>query len=196
MVLKTTDDGLTWMPRPAGVTAALRRIRFPANAAVGWAVGDGGTVVRTTDGGETWVAQRTPGTLYDFGAVSFPRGDNEVGYLSIPGTAVLLRTTDGGIGFAEPAAGRPRPRSGRVSVTPSPATSRAVVSFELARGGNTQVRVFEATGRLVRVVACGRREAGRHRVPLQLGGLAGGAYFMRVDCGAVGFSDAGRFIVE
>ena len=47
-----------WLnPRPTG--AVLNAVAFP-NASCGWAVGDGGTIVRTTDGGTTWDSQFSP----------------------------------------------------------------------------------------------------------------------------------------
>jgi hypothetical protein len=58
---------------------------------VGWAVGDGGTIVKTTDGGVTWSAQTSPATgrlwavkAYD-GSTAMATGDN----------GVVVRTTDG-----------------------------------------------------------------------------------------------------
>ena len=58
----------------------------------GTAVGSGGAIFRTTDGGDNWVGQ-TSGTIYDLYGVSFTDANN--------GTAVgengtILRTTNGG----------------------------------------------------------------------------------------------------
>src|SRR5262249_35436760 len=43
----------TWTPQPSGVTTNLRDIHF-VDASRGWAVGDGGLILGTTDGGNFW----------------------------------------------------------------------------------------------------------------------------------------------
>lgn len=52
LIEKRTAEG-DWMAVESGVKADLFAITFPTPA-TGWAVGAGGTVLRTTDGGMTW----------------------------------------------------------------------------------------------------------------------------------------------
>ena len=66
-IYRTTDTGSSWTriaetPRniPILFPQALRAITF-ASPTVGYAVGDGGTVMKTTDGGGTWSAIPGPG---------------------------------------------------------------------------------------------------------------------------------------
>jgi photosystem II stability/assembly factor-like uncharacterized protein len=49
-----------WTPQVSGTSAQLHHTDF-IDASTGWAVGDGGTVLKTINGGETWTAQ-TSGT--------------------------------------------------------------------------------------------------------------------------------------
>ena len=59
----STGDG-TWVwqnPLPQG--NRLLDTAF-VNASTGWAVGESGTIIHTTDGGDTWVGQDS-GTIYD-----------------------------------------------------------------------------------------------------------------------------------
>jgi putative cell wall-binding protein len=62
------------------------------DASRGWAVGDGGTIIRTTDGGATWTACTSPtsASLYD---VEFVRGTTTGWAVGASGTVV--KTTDG-----------------------------------------------------------------------------------------------------
>ncbi len=87
----------TWVAQsvPAG-TSNLTAVAF-ANASHGWAVGDDGTILATTDGGTTWKAQNS-GTTDDLTAVAFPNATDgwAVGDDSNTGTALILATTDGG----------------------------------------------------------------------------------------------------
>src|SRR5262245_63898598 len=48
-----------WTDQPSGVTARLRGISA-VNDRVAWASGSGGTVVRTTDAGGTWLTLTVP----------------------------------------------------------------------------------------------------------------------------------------
>ena len=83
-------QGWYWQnPLPQGNT--LLGVSF-TNADTGTAVGDYGTVLRTTDGGATWLSQ-TSGTTGWLNSVSFTDVNN--------GTAVgeagtIIHTTDGG----------------------------------------------------------------------------------------------------
>lgn len=88
----TVDGGYTWSTSTYPVDQVrLRDVAF-ADAENGTAVGDGGHIVRTTDGGAKWVRQ-TSGTIYSLHGISLVDADT--------GTAVgdggtILRTTDGG----------------------------------------------------------------------------------------------------
>jgi photosystem II stability/assembly factor-like uncharacterized protein len=59
-VFSTPDAGRTWTAAPTGVTAPLRAITF-ADDEHGWAVGQLGTILATSDGGQTWQRQRSAG---------------------------------------------------------------------------------------------------------------------------------------
>ena len=75
-----------------GVGRRLRGVVF-INESLGWAVGDLGTIIATTDGGSTWVTQ-TSGVDKPLTAVSFV--DVNHGWaVGLEGT--ILRTTTGGV---------------------------------------------------------------------------------------------------
>ena len=71
------------------------------DASTGWAVGDQGTVVHTTDGGAHWTAQ-TSGVADDLTGVTFTDAQSgwATGVTSYPGsdsvTGVIIHTADGG----------------------------------------------------------------------------------------------------
>ena len=51
-ILHTTDTGTTWTDQPSGSSANLHDISFTSDALTGITVGDGGTILLTTNGGE------------------------------------------------------------------------------------------------------------------------------------------------
>lgn len=78
-----------------------------ANATVGYAVGSGGSIFKTTDGGDTWT-QQTSGTtmaLYSVFAI-----DNSVAWI-VGDTGTILSTTDGGANWVT------HPQSGVLTTT-------------------------------------------------------------------------------
>lgn len=90
LLLSALSSG-NWSEQTSGVTAALYDVDCvgPNRA---WAVGAGGTIVRTTDRGQNWTGQPS-GTTEDLYGVSFV--DESNGWVAGEGP-VILRTTDGG----------------------------------------------------------------------------------------------------
>src|SRR6185436_2177796 len=88
---------VAWQAQPSGATARLRGVSA-VSALVAWASGANGTVLRTTDGGRTWVPRRVP----DAAKLDFRDIDafsERVAYaLSIGAGAAsrIYKTTDGG----------------------------------------------------------------------------------------------------
>jgi photosystem II stability/assembly factor-like uncharacterized protein len=89
-ILKTTNGGINWIPKPCGTSVTLRSISF-INSNTGWICGDNGTAKKTTDGGETWNLQSvpTPNMLSDIFII-----DQDNAY--IIGSNVFFRTNNGG----------------------------------------------------------------------------------------------------
>jgi photosystem II stability/assembly factor-like uncharacterized protein len=91
-----------WEPQSSGVTGRLRGVSAMSST-VAWASGQGGTVLRTADGGRTWQARPVPGAeALDFRDIDALSTTTAV-VLSIgPGEASrLYRTTDGGATWDE-----------------------------------------------------------------------------------------------
>lgn len=86
-----------WTPQPTSVTARLRGISAISDAVV-WASGTGGTVLRTTNGGETWAAVDPPGAVdLDFRDVD--AFSDRVAYVLSIGNGEasrIYKTVDGG----------------------------------------------------------------------------------------------------
>lgn len=91
MLVVTVSSSLAWEPLPCGTTTTLYGVAF-ADAGIGWAVGAGGTIRHTTDGGASWVGQAS-GTSFNLYGVSF--ADANRGWVSAANDAIL-RTTNSG----------------------------------------------------------------------------------------------------
>ena len=92
-----TPPPAAWQPQASGVTVRLRGVSA-VSPTIAWASGASGTILRTTDGGRSWVPRRVPGAerldFRDIDAMS-----DRVAYaLGIgPGeSSRIYKTTDGG----------------------------------------------------------------------------------------------------
>ena len=80
-----------WQPQISGTTANLNDVYcLTENLVV--IVGNGGTILKTTDGGANWIS-KTSGTTSDLREVQFV--NSNIGY-AVGSGGVLLKTTDGG----------------------------------------------------------------------------------------------------
>ena len=84
-------DTRGWQPVPSGVTSTLLDIDF-VDSTHGWAVGQDGTIIATSDGGETWYSQAS-GFELTIRGIDFidPQTGWAVGHLGL-----ILHTSDGG----------------------------------------------------------------------------------------------------
>ncbi|MGD1046982.1 MAG: YCF48-related protein [Bacteroidota bacterium] len=99
-LIQWNGGGPNWTLQTSGTTNNLSAISF-ADANNGTAVGDKGTILRTTNGGTNWTLQ-TSGTTNDLSAISFTDANT--------GTAVgsggtILRTTNGGASWTSDSSG-------------------------------------------------------------------------------------------
>ncbi|HKI82224.1 MAG TPA: FlgD immunoglobulin-like domain containing protein [Pseudodesulfovibrio sp.] len=89
---------------------------------------------------------------------------------------------------AAPEASRPASMAVLYPSVPNPFNPRTTLSFDLARSSRVRLRVYDAAGRLVRVLADRPYAAGRHRVvwdgrDIKGRPAASGVYFPRLDAG-------------
>jgi photosystem II stability/assembly factor-like uncharacterized protein len=91
---RTTDSAQSWVAKVNGTTR-LRSIYF-AEATTGYAVGDANTVLKTTDGGETWTPRPVQGDVPAGNLTKVRCASAQVCLISTESGDKVLRTTDGG----------------------------------------------------------------------------------------------------
>ena len=91
IIWKTTDNGKDWVDQtPTSVSLRLNSVVFRTSQ-MGWAVGDGGAISRTTNGGQSWTTIHPVSS--GLGAVSFSTNQN--GW-ACGADGIVLQTNDGG----------------------------------------------------------------------------------------------------
>jgi photosystem II stability/assembly factor-like uncharacterized protein len=91
------DQNSNWVVQNSDTSYDLYSVCFPVDTMTGYAVGDYGTILKTTNSGDTWIP-RTSGTSVRLYAVDFPVVDT--GY-AVGQAATVLKTTDGWSSYAE-----------------------------------------------------------------------------------------------
>ena len=92
IVLISEDAGETWNTIPSGTTDNIWNMQMITNE-IGWMVGEGGTALKTNNGGLTWIQQPMPYPDAPYWDVSFL--DTLFGYVC-SSSGIVLRTTNGG----------------------------------------------------------------------------------------------------
>src|ERR1700745_1412257 len=89
-----------WSAANSGTTNNLNGVHL-LDSGVGFAVGDAGTILKTTDAGMTWspLSSGTPNALYEVYFFDATQG------VAVGEQGVIRRTTDGGAGWQSVASG-------------------------------------------------------------------------------------------
>src|SRR6266404_4282221 len=94
-ILFTSDQGVSWTPIPANISASLNGIGF-ANADTGFAVGDGGTILKVT---RSSTAALNSGTFRNLhGIAVLQEVQNRVAFAA-GDSGIILRTTNRGVSW-------------------------------------------------------------------------------------------------
>ena len=69
-------------------------------------------------------------------------------------------------------------------VPPNPFNPGTNISYTLPVSGNIVLKIFDITGREVKILDSGYKEAGRHTITLNAGSFASGVYFYQLSTGS------------
>lgn len=91
-IFYSENNGLHWTRKDAGTKETLTSVHF-INEKKGWIVGDSGTILATSDGGESWKNQKSP--VMDQKLLKVQFINENQGWI-VGSYGVILRTEDGG----------------------------------------------------------------------------------------------------
>lgn len=92
IILISEDAGESWNTLPSGTTDNIWNMQMVTEQ-IGWMVGEGGTALKTTDSGITWIQQPMPYPTAPYWDLSFI--DTLFGYVC-SSSGIVLKTTNGG----------------------------------------------------------------------------------------------------
>lgn len=190
-ILRTTDGGQTWshrlfkprFPQPDLGVARLNDVFF-LNQEIGYIVGreiSPGNfyelILKSTDGGVSWIKQDKH-IASELNSVFFL--NDTVGWASgINGT--LLRTTNGGVSFAD-AYIKPVQTFSLSQNFPNPFNPTTVIQFELTQSQFVTLKVYDILGRELNTLISETLHQGTHSVifDAQKHNLSSGIYFYQL----------------
>jgi len=106
-ILNTTNGGATWNVQYSAAYESLLRSIYMVDQNTGYAVGENGIVMKTTNEGTNWSQQNVISSfhLYDVYFASGTTGWVIGEYLGVPHYAAIFKTTDGGVNWNETSLG-------------------------------------------------------------------------------------------
>jgi photosystem II stability/assembly factor-like uncharacterized protein len=184
VLLRTSDGGEHWESLPCGSNRYLTDVVF-LDQQNGWMIANTDPdltsgILRTTDGGNTWTTMDTGG---DYWARNLAVVDD--GAVWVVGSGGVIRH------FETPESITPKeskfnlPHSYALSVYPNPFNPETTLAFDVPMMGRLRIAVYDVLGREVRVLADKVFAQGAHRIQFDGSALPSGAYFVRLDAGAI-----------
>lgn len=167
-IIKTTDGGANWSLLSSGTTEWLSSVCF-RNAQEGYVGGTDGFMMKTLDGGSTWSTEDNPlfYSTQDINDIAF-RNDHYIaigdgGHITRSGPVGILSLESDGPG---------------VELSPNPASHSVLINASEQMDLPFKVRVYDATGALIRAMDL---PAGEKRMNVE--DLTDGLYVVEVGRG-------------
>ncbi|MBU1937184.1 T9SS type A sorting domain-containing protein [bacterium] len=186
VIIRSLDDGQNWetiWSAPELINHTFWRIFF-ADSLHGWAGGNHGLMVETSDGGSSWHSyflENASGT----GVSGLFFLNSSLGWATDPGAGrdgKVYRYLNGG--FVAPTQTGTQPETIQLYPNyPNPFNSSTRIIFDLPKTGLVKLNVCDVLGRRVATLVNGVQEAGYHSVLFDGSNLPSGIYFCRLEMG-------------
>ena len=185
-IVKSLDGGNSWnIVYSNSAHDALYRVNIVGGNLV--SVGDNGKILVSQDMGENW-QESTSGITTDLYCLNF--ADDLTGY-SAGENGVMLKTIDGGFTWENMVytlhklEHRSSVINGNVTADnfkleqnyPNPFNPETKINFYSPVNGNTSLKVFDVTGKVVATLVNGFKNAGSHTVTFSANNFSAGIYF-------------------
>ncbi len=185
-IYKTTDGGNSWVKQDTGAGGYINAIKF-ANRDIGWAGGDYGVLLGTTDGGEHWKRLPSPGgssTITSVDGDAFGRL-----WIATSYGEVYFSQTGGGLTDVDVHIASVPDKFVLEQNYPNPFNPSTVIHYSVPRDGPVRLQVFNTLGQSVATLVDEVQRTGDHQVQFRPASLASGIYFYRLQSG-------GRFMTR
>ena len=173
-ILKTTDCGEIWNIIKDNIAPCLNSVHF-YDQTNGYAVGNSGTVIKTTNGGDDWQNVDIPGNndTNSFNSVQFL--NSEYGY--IVGIYGLIYRY-----YQNPTIiTTPNSLNSNINIYPNPFDEQTTISFSVPEKENVVIKIFDISGNEIAQLTDKQYNAGEHKLIFSSIGLAKGLYICEIN---------------
>ncbi|MEW6507031.1 MAG: YCF48-related protein [Bacteroidota bacterium] len=175
-ISKTLDGGATWSSSSDYLTGLFSIYFVDANR--GWICGNEGTILKTTDGGDTWITQRGGGSEY-FLSIFFLNPLN--GWVVDSDGGKVFKTTTGGTLGIEDNNYIPD-RYILLQNYPNPFNPTTTIKFGLPEFSDVLITLYNILGEKVTEIYYKELSPGYHEKNLNVRNLTSGIYICSMGC--------------
>ncbi|MBS1494768.1 MAG: T9SS type A sorting domain-containing protein [Bacteroidetes bacterium] len=186
-VQRTSDYGSTWSTVYSGTSGALKSL-LQNNGL--YAAGNNGKIIRSSDGGQSWVSQNS-GTTANLNFINSLESNTNIMYAGGE-NGVLLKTLDGGVGINNISSSIPD-KNLLYQNYPNPFNPSTTIKFDLKKSSYVKLIVFDALGREVETIVNEYLNIGTYTADWNSIGNTSGIYFYRLITND--FTDTGKMIL-
>lgn len=171
---------MSWTQAQTGTSVRINSVYF-VNQFIGWAAGEEGTILKTTNGGRIWKRQYSPSN-YSIRSVFFPT--ESIGW-AVGGCATILKTTTGGVTFVEDEQTETFPGTYYLSQNyPNPFNPFTVIRFFIPMASQVRISIYNILGEEIMKLVDEQKPAGTYEVEFNGKGLTSGVYFYKLSSGS------------
>ncbi|MBM4159180.1 MAG: T9SS type A sorting domain-containing protein [Ignavibacteria bacterium] len=179
--IKTTNGGINWLLDT--LYHNKNRTMYFTDVNTGWiagtSYGSNSNISKTTNGGINWADQNIQGTE-SINKIFFI--NSNTGW-AVCSNGIILKTTTGGITNIQFTNTEIPKHHSLYQNYPNPFNSITNVKFKMLNSGFAEIKVYDITGKLIKVLTSKKYEAGEHTVRFDAAGLPSGVYFYRLTAG-------------
>ncbi len=182
-IYKSTDEGATWTQKTSGTTNTLRSIYFHTLDS-GVVVGDNGTILFTTNGGESWYTDPyfdSPNTRH-FSSVAITN-NNYGTYTAMSDSFFIFSEEAVTVTGVENVLTETPTRFALSQNYPNPFNPGTAIAFSIPSKSFVSLKVFDLAGREVSTVISEELPPGNYSRQWNATGLASGIYMYRLETG-------------
>jgi hypothetical protein len=144
----------------------------------GWVVGADGIILKTTNGGDNWIPQRS-GTINYFESVFFI--DSNTGW-AVGNDGTILKTNNGGVSFIKNNEFIP---TGFYLYQnfPNPFNPSTKIKYSIPQSSQVQIKIFDILGNEMETLVSEEKPSGTYELTWNASSLPSGVYFYRIQAG-------------